>query len=227
MGSFLPFSVIAPDAYEDIASRLEAQDPAAYLHADADPAIVAGYQAQKAALAKTLRSRGSAVYNSFFRGASSEAALVFLHPTSRGTITVDPAGPLFRNPIVDFRALTNPADVDILAEFTRFTRRYWLETSMRDFSPVEVSPGAQLTTNEQLEASFRAAVNPTCFHPVGTAAMLPRDLGGVVGQDLLVYGVQGLSVVDASVMPMLPGAYTQQTVYAVAEKAADLIKERV
>jgi choline dehydrogenase len=56
--------------------------------------------------------------------------------------------------------------------------------------------------------------------------MMPRELGGVVGQDLLVYGVTGLSVVDASVMPMLPAAYTQQTVYAVAEKAADLIKER-
>lgn len=48
--------------------------------------------------------------------------------------------------------------------------------------------------------------------------MLPRALGGVVGEDLAVYGVRGLRVVDASVIPTLPGANTCQTVYAVAEK---------
>jgi choline dehydrogenase len=224
--SFLPFSVIAPDAYEDIAARLEAQNPATYLHVGAADTVVAGYRAQKAALAAGLRSRGSAVYNFFLRGASTEGALVYLHPVSRGTIALDPRNPLIGNPLVDFRALTNPVDVEVLAEFTRFTRRLWLDTSLAAFSPVEVSPGAQLTTTAELEDSFRGAVSPTCFHPVGTAAMMPRELGGVVGQDLLVYGVTGLSVVDASVMPMLPAAYTQQTVYAVAEKAADLIKER-
>ncbi|KAI9151962.1 glucose oxidase [Paramyrothecium foliicola] len=224
--SFLPFPVVAPNAYEDIAGRLEAQDPAAYLPSGIDPTVVAGYQAQKAALAKFLRSRGSAVYNSFFRGTTPEAAIVFLHPTSRGIISIDPRDPFFRNPVVDFRGLTNPIDVDILAEFTKFTRRYWLSTSLRVFAPVETAPGAHLTTARQLEDSFRSNVSPTCFHPVGTAAMLPRELGGVVGQDLLVHGVRGLSVVDASVMPLLPGAYTQQTVYAVAEKAADLIKQR-
>jgi choline dehydrogenase-like flavoprotein len=50
--------------------------------------------------------------------------------------------------------------------------------------------------------------------------MLPKRLGGVVDEDLLVYGVKGISVVDASMMPDLPGSYTQQTVYAVAEKAS-------
>jgi len=61
---------------------------------------------------------------------------------------------------------------------------------------------------------------PSTFHPVGTAAMMPRELGGVVDEGLLVYGVKGLSVVDASVQPDLPRAYTQQTVYAVAEKVS-------
>ncbi|KAK0742947.1 hypothetical protein B0T18DRAFT_414091, partial [Schizothecium vesticola] len=48
--------------------------------------------------------------------------------------------------------------------------------------------------------------------------MTPRELGGVVDQKLLVHGTKRLSVVDASVMPDLPGGYTQQTVYAIAEK---------
>jgi choline dehydrogenase-like flavoprotein len=55
---------------------------------------------------------------------------------------------------------------------------------------------------------------------VGTAAILPRQLAGVVSEKLLVYGVKGLSVVDASVMPDLPWAYTQQTAYAIAEKVS-------
>jgi choline dehydrogenase-like flavoprotein len=55
--------------------------------------------------------------------------------------------------------------------------------------------------------------------------MLPRELGGVVGSDLRVYGVEGVWVVDASVIPILPAAHTQATVYAVAEFAADMIKK--
>jgi choline dehydrogenase-like flavoprotein len=61
---------------------------------------------------------------------------------------------------------------------------------------------------------------PSSFHPIGTAAMMPQKLGGVVDENLLVYGVKGLSIVDASIMPDLPGSYTQQTVYAVAEKVS-------
>ena len=56
--------------------------------------------------------------------------------------------------------------------------------------------------------------------------MMPEELGGVVGPDLRVYGVKGLSVVDASILPMIPASGLQATMYAVGEKAADLIKVR-
>ena len=56
--------------------------------------------------------------------------------------------------------------------------------------------------------------------------MLPLELGGVVDEELLVYGVERLSVVDSSVFPLLPSARLVHTVYAVAERAADLIKAR-
>ena len=73
---------------------------------------------------------------------------------------------------------------------------------------------------------MRSVYTPFGYHPVGTAAKMPEELGGVVDEDLLVHGVQRLSVVDASIMPTLIGGTTQFTVYAIAEKAADLIKSR-
>ncbi|CAI4219982.1 unnamed protein product [Parascedosporium putredinis] len=188
-----PLPVIAPEAFEDIASRFEAQDPAAYLPADSPEPI---------------------------------GALVYLHPASRGTVYVNPENPYFAEPVVDYRAMSNPADVDIEVEFVKFTRRYWTETSLSEYGPVETRPGEDVREDEDLRAYVRANVSPSTFHPVGTSAMLPRELGGVVDQALLVYGVSKLSVVDASVMPDLPGAYTQQSAFAVAEKAADLIKAR-
>jgi len=182
--------------------------------------VVAGYRAQKAALARAMRSRGSAFYNLFLRGGQLEGAIIFLHPLSRGTVTVDAADPYLAQPAVDYRALSNPADLEVLGEFTRFTRRYFTGTRLARFGAVEQPPYAGLTTDAQLAPALRANLNPSSFHPVGTAAMMPRDLGGVVDERLLVYGVQRLSVVDASVIPDLPGAYTQQPVYAIAEKVS-------
>ncbi|KAK0732997.1 hypothetical protein B0T26DRAFT_669454 [Lasiosphaeria miniovina] len=76
-----------------------------------------------------------------------------------------------------------------------------------------------LTTNQLL-------LWPSLGHLSGTCAMMPGNLGGCVGPDLKVYGVDGLSVVDASMMPLTVSGALQATVYAVAEKVADLIKAR-
>jgi choline dehydrogenase len=203
--------------------------------AGSPPEIVAGYAAQQRALAAAMRSRGSAFYNLFLRGGDSEGAIVLLHPASRGTVRVRVDGGgggggtgsggagspvFFAEPVVDYRALSNPADEDVEVEFVRFTRRFFAETRMAAYGPRETRPGAGVQTDEQVRAYVRANVSPSTFHPVGTAAMMPRELAGVVDEGLRVYGVKGLSVVDASVMPDLPGAYTQFTVYAIAEKVS-------
>lgn len=62
------------------------------------------------------------------------------------------------------------------------------------------------------------------LHPLGTCAMMPRLLGGVVDSDLRVYGTKNVRVVDASVMPLQVSGHLSASVYAIAEKAADLIK---
>ena len=64
----------------------------------------------------------------------------------------------------------------------------------------------------------------TVHHTSSTCSMLPQDKGGVVDPELRVYGTRGLRVVDLSVVPLIPSAHTQSVVYAVAERAADIIK---
>jgi len=64
----------------------------------------------------------------------------------------------------------------------------------------------------------------SAYHSCGTAAMLPREKGGVVDEKLIVYGTNNLRIVDASIFPVIPRGNIQSTVYAVAEKAADIIK---
>jgi choline dehydrogenase-like flavoprotein len=69
------------------------------------------------------------------------------------------------------------------------------------------------------------AASTTNWHSVGTLAMAPREKGGVVDTELRVHGVLGLRVVDASVLPLVPQSNTQSLIYAIAERAAELIKQ--
>ena len=64
----------------------------------------------------------------------------------------------------------------------------------------------------------------TEYHYSGTCAMMPREMGGLVDANLTVYGTSNLRVIDSSIFPVIPGAHLQAVVYAVAEKAADIIK---
>jgi choline dehydrogenase-like flavoprotein len=78
-------------------------------------------------------------------------------------------------------------------------------------------------TTDQDFANFTIENLNTEWHPLGTASLGPLGEGGVVSDDLIVYGTSNLRVVDASVIPMHIGAHIQTTVYAIAEKASDII----
>ncbi|KAK4447288.1 putative GMC oxidoreductase [Podospora aff. communis PSN243] len=221
--AWLSFPVISSRA-ASIAASLTSQNHSAYLPADTHPTVSAGYTAQMKALASALLSNGTAFYNLVMSGGSSSGMLIDLHPLSRGTVNIDTSNPT-REPLVDYRVLTNPLDPLIMADILRYTRKYHLDNPLtKSYGATEFAPGREVTTDEQFAEYLVESINPSYFHPVGTCAMMPRELGGVVDEELRVYGTKGLRVVDASVMSTIVGANTCQTTYAVAEKAADLIK---
>ncbi|KAK3380793.1 hypothetical protein B0H63DRAFT_544871 [Podospora didyma] len=222
--AWLPFPVVSSKS-ADIAAQLLAQDHASTLPAGTDPTVVAGYRAQMQSYASALRGNGTAFYNSVFTGGSSSGILVDLHPLSRGSVNIDPADPQGREPLVDYRALSNPLDVVIMTELMRFSRRFYMNNTLtKGWSPVEIIPGNKVVSDREFADYIVDSLSPTEYHPVGTCAMMPREMGGVVDEELKVYGVKNLRVVDGSIMPTLPGGNTCQTVYAIAEKAADLIR---
>ncbi|KAI3336646.1 GMC oxidoreductase [Xylariaceae sp. AK1471] len=223
-GAWLGMPVIAPDSFEEIASRLENLDHAAFLPAGTDPTVIAGYKAQMTGMASAIRTPNTAFYYQVLTGGASSGTVADLHPLSRGTVNINTSDPFDSEPVVDYRALTNPVDLDIMVEILRFTKKYFFETRMRDFAPLQVQPPENVNEPEDLKAFLRENIIPSYYHPVGTCAMMPRELGGVVDEELKVYGIKGLRVVDASIMSVLVGANTCQTTYAIAEKAADLIK---
>ncbi|CAI7613830.1 unnamed protein product [Penicillium bialowiezense] len=147
------------------------------------------------------------------------------HPFSRGSVHINSSSSEDK-PTYDPNLLSHPLDLEMMARQMQFVERI-----------VEAEPlSTLLKPGKSMPESTRDMSNLdhvkeivkdrlyTCFHPAGSCAMLPRDNGGVVDSHLKVYGTRNLRVVDASIFPLEPSGNIQSTVYAVAERAADLIK---
>jgi choline dehydrogenase-like flavoprotein len=148
-------------------------------------------------------------------------------PLSRGSINIDPKNK-YGNPVVQFNTFSNPVDRQILVEMVRWTRKHWTRKELAKYSPIEISPGTQFQTDDDIISALiqQNGLGASFAHMSGTVSMMPEQLGGCVGTDLKVYGIGQLSVVDASIVPLIPATHLQSTMYAVAEKAADIIKAR-
>ena len=212
--------VLSPENYEALASKYENQDPRSHLPSTYTREQVDGYGAQQAVYSRLMRSPET-TFNEmmmFQPGGSIQN----LHPVSRGTVFINPSDPE-GDVIVDYRGASNAIDLDIMVENIRFMRRYMASSELAQYGPRETSPGSNYTTTEQLVDWAREQIIPSVFHPVGTCAKMPRELGGCLDEQLRVYGTRRLSVIDASMMPTLVGATTSMTVYAVAEKVRRLL----
>ena len=146
-------------------------------------------------------------------------------PFSRGSSHVASADP-DEEPRIDPRFFSHPSDLDIMAHHLLVLEGFPLTSPLSAFfknNGQRIPPRTAITDLESAQKYLRENAMTT-YHSCGTAAMLPREKGGVVGQDLVVYGTRNLRVVDASIFPVIPLGNPMSTVYAVAERAADLIK---
>ncbi|KAJ7860375.1 GMC oxidoreductase [Mycena olivaceomarginata] len=148
--------------------------------------------------------------------------LALTHPFSSGTVHVTSSDPLAQ-PAIDHKIIDNGLDVGLLVHAVKFARKLAATPTLSTAITREVVPGPAVQTDAEIEDFVRGAVD-TVYHPIGTAAMLPRSDGGVVDSSLKVYGTSNLRVIDASIIPIQLSAHPQATVYAIAEKAADIIK---
>jgi choline dehydrogenase len=144
-----------------------------------------------------------------------------LRPESRGRVTLRSADSL-ASPAIDPRYLTAEPDLDVLVEGIRMAREIVGQDAFDGVRGEEVWPGEGVESEEAIAQWARETVE-TVYHPVGTCRM-GDDGMAVVDDELRVHGVEGLRVVDASVMPTIPGGNTNAPTIAVAERAADLLK---
>ncbi|KAG7284077.1 hypothetical protein NEMBOFW57_010438 [Staphylotrichum longicolle] len=214
----------ATSSYRQIIKAAALRDPALSLPADVDETVLAGYTAQRTAILKQFANNDVGVGTVHW--STADSALVYhLKPLSRGTVTINSTNPL-ENPLIDFRTGTDPADVAVYTALFRKNRALFAAPSMQALGPTEAAPfGAQLTTDEQIYAVMRDQINPSNAHQCCTAAMMPLELGGVVSSEQKVYNVRRLRVADISAWPFQLSGAPMATVYAAAERLADLIKK--
>ena len=150
------------------------------------------------------------------------ASVCQLRPVSRGTVHV--GSPDWREaPIIRPNYLSDPYDRAVAANAIRVTRRIVAQQALAKYKPEEFKPGTEYQTEEEL---MQAAGNigTTIFHPVGTARMgAASDALAVLDHRLRVRGLEGLRVIDASVMPTITSGNTNSPTLMIAERGAEMV----
>ncbi|MBY0333337.1 MAG: GMC family oxidoreductase N-terminal domain-containing protein, partial [Acetobacteraceae bacterium] len=146
-------------------------------------------------------------------------------PESHGWVRARTAD-VFDDPDINPNYLSDANDRRVHVAGIRLIRRLLDTPEMRQHLEAETIPGRDVQTDDEL-LDFARRTGNTTYHLIGTAKMGPAtDPGAVVGDRLLVHGMQGLRVADASIMPSMISANTYATVMMIAERAADFIRGR-
>ena len=144
-----------------------------------------------------------------------------MYSDSRGTVKITSRDPLV-HPALRFNYLSTPTDRREWTEAVQVARKILTQPAFDDYNAGELSPGPEVQTEEEILAwvakDAETALHPSCTTKMGTDAMAVTDPGS-----LRVHGLDGLRVVDASVMPYVTNGNIYAPVMMTAEKAADLI----
>ena len=147
-------------------------------------------------------------------------------PESHGHVHATSTDP-WVDPTIQPNYLSNPQDRQITLGGIRLIRRLLNTPQLAPHVDHETLPGPQVQTDDEL-LDYAKQNGTTCYHLIGTAKMGPEtDPNAVVSDRLLVHGMEGLRIVDASIMPMMPSANTYATTLMIAERASDFIRGKV
>ena len=154
------------------------------------------------------------------------ASVANLRPTSRGFVRLRSSDPADK-PVIQPNYLSTEEDRRVAANSIRVTRGIVAQPALQRYSPVEYLPGEAVNDrDETMLAKAAGDIGTTIFHPVGTAKMgRKEDPFAVVDERLRVIGVEGLRVVDASIMPTITSGNTNSPTIMIAEKGAGMIGE--
>jgi choline dehydrogenase len=159
-----------------------------------------------------------------YDGHCAVIAPVLVSPQSRGRVwlrSADPTAP----PRIITNSLSEPDDLRSLVDGMELAREIAAQGPMREIVVSELKPGLHQRDRSDLEADLRRRLM-LIYHPVGTCRMSDAGDDAVVDSHLRVHSVENLRVVDASVMPVIPGGNTNAPTIMIAERAADLIRGR-
>ncbi|OJJ46986.1 hypothetical protein ASPZODRAFT_141756 [Penicilliopsis zonata CBS 506.65] len=149
-----------------------------------------------------------------------------LLPYARGSVHIASASPA-ANPSINPNYGLLPWDVQLQNAIARFIRSVFNTDPLRSFIKEETLPGLAAVPGNASDSVWTDWLKhnyASNFHPVGTTAMLPRSMGGVVNPHMKVYGTANVRVVDNSIHPFQLCGHPVSNLYAIAERAADLIK---
>lgn len=152
------------------------------------------------------------------------ASVCNLRPTSRGSIKLRSRNPS-EQPAIRLNSLSTDEDQRVAVDALRLVRHIVSMPALQKYRPEEYKPGAALNTDEELLEGARE-IGTTIFHPVGTAKMgIESDPMTVTDSRLRVRGVEGLRVIDASIMPAITSGNTNSPTLMIAEKGAAMVLE--
>ncbi len=170
----------------------------------------------------TPASYAQGVFRQLEREPGMTVAVCPVRPDSRGTIMAQSADP-FQYPAIRPNYLSAPSDLRVLISGIEQTRKIFAQPAMAPYTVEETVPGPGIVTDEQF-ADFARKNGTNVFHPVGTCKM-GTDPMAVVDPRLKVIGLEGLRVIDASVMPCVTTGNTNAPTIMIGEKGAAMIKE--
>lgn len=145
------------------------------------------------------------------------------HPLSRGSVHITSPSSQ-EKPTIRANYYSDPTDLEVHALVLKALTKVAATPPLSDFIKRDGEHAPADSSLDGLKAHLKKYTG-TNYHPTGTCSMLPEEFGGVVDSRLKVYGTENLHVVDASVMPVVPRCNIITTVYAIAERAADMLAE--